>query len=206
MVQTKEQPPAKQDLAERDLVEQARRDRQAFGVLYDRYVDQIYTFAYRQTNDDALAKDITAITFEKALRHLNRYQWQGTAFIAWLYRIARNEIIQHHRRQRWLAPLRGWLISASNVEKTAQSHEQQDAVQVALQRLPDRDREVIILRFFEDLTSAEVAEVLGCSTTNVYVKLHRALTRLRRELEAGQTAVASSPAETERKSYVSKKV
>lgn len=188
------------------LVRQARQDPQAFGLLYDRYVEQIYAYAYRQTNDDALAKDITAITFEKALRHLKGYRWQGIAFVAWLYSIARNEISQHHRRQRWLAPLRGWLLSTPNVEKTVQRREEQDAVHVALSRLQARDQEVIVLRFFEELSSAEVAEILGCSTANVYVKLHRALARLRRELEAGQTAIISAQTKETRENYVSEKV
>jgi RNA polymerase sigma-70 factor, ECF subfamily len=168
---------------EERLVERAQQDPQAFGVLYDRYVDRIFTFAWRQTADEALAKDVTATTFEKALRHLRRYQWQGNSFCAWLYRIARNEISQHYRRQRFLAPLRGWLLSDLNVEKSVQRQERKDALHRALARLSPADREVINLRFFEELTSAEVAEILGCSSANVYVRLHRALGRLRRELE-----------------------
>jgi RNA polymerase sigma-70 factor, ECF subfamily len=191
---------------EEQLIEQARQEPELFARLYDRYVDQIYAFAYRLTNDEVLAQDVTAVTFEKALRYLKSYRWQGIPFVAWLYRIARNEAIQQQRRQRWLAPLHGWLTSGSNVEKTAQAHQQQDAVHTALRRLSQRDREVIILRFFEDLSSAEVASVLGCSRANVYVRLHRALTRLRQELESDQTAVTPTPAESVREDYVSRKV
>jgi RNA polymerase sigma-70 factor, ECF subfamily len=191
---------------EEQLIEQARQEPEAFARLYDRYVDQIYAFACRLTQDEVLAQDVTAVTFEKALRNLKSYRWQGIPFVAWLYRIARNEAIQQQRRQRWLAPLQGWLISGANVEKTAQAREQQDAVQTALRRLSQGDREVIVLRFFEDLSSAEVATVLGCSTANVYVKLHRALTRLRQELESDQTAVTPTPAKSVREDYVSRKV
>jgi RNA polymerase sigma-70 factor, ECF subfamily len=194
---------------EQTLVEQAKRDPEAFGRLYDRYVAQIYAYAYRQTYDDALAQDITAATFEKALRHLPRYRWQGVSFVAWLYRIARNEIIQRHRRERFLAPLRGWLLSAANVEKTAESREQRDAVQAALKRLPAKEREIISLRFYEELSSDEVAEILGCSTNNVYVKVHRALARLRQELETQDFVSLRRPnaaTSTERENYVSEKV
>jgi RNA polymerase sigma-70 factor, ECF subfamily len=177
---------------EEALVQRAQEDPQAFGVLYDRYVDRIYTFAWRQKSDKALAQDVTAITFEKALRHLQRYRRQGSSFCAWLYRIARNEIVQHYRRQRFLAPLRGWLLSDSNVERAVQNQERQDALQEALARLPAPDREVIVLRFFEELSSAEVAEILGCSTANVYVRLHRALGRLRREMEVGASGEFAS--------------
>jgi RNA polymerase sigma-70 factor, ECF subfamily len=191
---------------EQRLIEQARQEPQAFGPLYDRYVAQIYNFAYRLSGDEAQAQDITAVTFEKALRNLRQYQWQGVAFVAWLYRIARNEFIQQQRRRRWLAPLQGWLISAANVEQTAQANEQRDALRQALQRLPDSDRELIVLRFFEELSSSEVAEILACSTANVYVKLHRALARLRQELESSPTAVDPTPAKNKRENYVSKKV
>ncbi|MCL4870370.1 MAG: sigma-70 family RNA polymerase sigma factor [Anaerolineae bacterium] len=185
---------------EERLVEQAKEDPEAFGRLYDRYIDQIHTYIFRQINDDALAQDITAAAFEKALRNLHRYHWQGVSFAAWLYRIARNEMIQRLRRERFLAPLRGWMLSSLNVEKTTEIREQQNHVQQAIKKLPSRDREVIILRFYEELSSAEVAEVLGCSTANVYVRLHRALTRLRQELATDSTTVTNL---TERENYVS---
>ena len=176
---------------EERLVEQAKQDPQAFGRLYDRYVDKIYVYVYRQVNDDALAQDITAAAFEKALRGLPRFRWRGVSFAAWLYRIARNEMIQRLRRERFLAPLRGWLLSSANVEKTAETRQQQTELQQALRRLPDKDREIIALRFYEELSSVETAEVLGCSTANVYVRLHRALTRLRQELESDHRSAGS---------------
>ncbi|KAA3659718.1 MAG: RNA polymerase subunit sigma-70, partial [Chloroflexi bacterium] len=79
------------------LVKQAQTDPNAFGALYDRYVDRIYAYAYRQVQEAALAQDVTAVTFEKALRHIRKYRWQGKSFCAWLYRIARNEAMSHHR-------------------------------------------------------------------------------------------------------------
>jgi RNA polymerase sigma-70 factor (ECF subfamily) len=172
------------DNDEQRLVEQACQESQAFGALYDRYVDRIYAYAARQSNGDAtLAQDVTAATFEKALRHIQRYRWQGVSFCAWLYRIARNELAQYHRRQRFLAPLLAWQANEARVEKAVQANEQRDELHEALARLPAKDREVITLRFFEELASAEVAEVLNCSTAQVYVRLHRALGRLRQELE-----------------------
>ena len=87
-------------LSEKALVEQAKKDPQAFAALYDRFFRRIYTFVYMQMNDESLAKDLTAATFEKGLRNISRYQWRNVSFAAWLYRIARNEIGQHRRRQR----------------------------------------------------------------------------------------------------------
>ena len=70
------------------LVEQAKSDPQAFAGLYDQYFRRIYAFIYLQTHDTALTKDITAATFEKALRHLHQFEWREITFAAWLYRIA----------------------------------------------------------------------------------------------------------------------
>lgn len=87
------------------LVEQAKGDPAAFGVLYDRYVDRIYGYALREMRDVAAAQDVTAATFEKALRHLRRFRWGQMGLAPWLYRIARNEIVQQYRREKRLSPL-----------------------------------------------------------------------------------------------------
>lgn len=172
------------DIAERKQIERAKEDTQEFGFLYDRYVDRIYAYALRRTGDQNLAKDVTSVTFEKALHGLQRYRWRGVSIGAWLYRIARNEISANYRKQRRLVTLPLHLSSAMNVEEMIQSRDQVDGLHAALARIPARDQELLALRFFEDLSSPEVAEVLGCSTNNVYVRLHRALKRLRKELES----------------------
>ena len=172
------------DNVDQRLVEQAQNDSQAFAQLYERYVDRIYAYTYRQSGDEALAADVTATTFEKALRHIRRYRWQGHSFGTWLYRIAHNELIQHHRRERFLSPLRRLWSGREDVERAVLANEQHNALQLALTQLSKADRNVITLRFFEELSSADVAKILGCSTQNVYVRLHRALNRLRQHLEA----------------------
>jgi RNA polymerase sigma-70 factor (ECF subfamily) len=165
---------------ERALVQKAQRDRQAFGVLYDRYFTRIYQFVYRRTGDEALTQDITSATFEKALANLWRFRWQGVSFGAWLYRIARNELAQHYRRARRTRPLLSWHLADA---QALPPNGHQDALNTAFAKLSDADRELLTLRFFEDLESAEVAAILGCSVPNVYVRLHRALQRLRREMD-----------------------
>ncbi len=170
---------------EESLVARAKEDPQAFGTLYDMYVGRIYAYVYRQTRDEAQAKDVTATTFEKALRHIERFEWRGKSFCAWLYRIARNEVIQQQRKQKvWNLFLRNpQLPEERGPEAVMQSHERRNEIHEALARLNDRDREIITLRFFEELSSEDVAEILNCSTDNVYVRLHRALKRLRKQLE-----------------------
>jgi RNA polymerase sigma-70 factor (ECF subfamily) len=171
---------------ERQLVEAAQHNPQAFGTLYDRYIDRIYAFAYRRTGgDEALAGDITSATFEQALRHIQRYRWQGFSFGAWLYKIARNELAQHYRRSRPLSFLGLGRAEQDEIDIEAEvdSALQRDTIHLALKKLSDGDREIITLRFFEGLSSPEVSEVLGCSVDNVYLRLHRALGRMRKHLE-----------------------
>lgn len=164
------------------LVERARQEPQAFASLYDRYVDRIYAYAQRETGDQILAQDMVSATFEKALKNLNRYEWRGTSFGAWLYRIARNEIMMVRRKQKWTLPLLGEWTSPTRVEEEVQARQERDHIVAALDRLKQRDQEILRLRYHEELTHEEIGEVLRCSTKNVAVRLHRALKRLRREM------------------------
>ena len=86
---------------EQALVEQAITEPSAFAELYNCYVDRIYAFVYRRVENEMLAQDITSTTFEKALRALPTYRSKGGGFYAWLYTIARNEVIAHQRRRRF---------------------------------------------------------------------------------------------------------
>jgi RNA polymerase sigma-70 factor, ECF subfamily len=171
------------DSDEISLIRRARDDTQAFVTLYERYVERIYRFAYRRTHDEPLARDITSTTFEKALRSLRRFEWRGVSFGAWLYKIARNEIAHHYRRW-FFVPLLTRYPTDLDVERTVQSNQDRDSIYAGLAKLSGADRELIMLRYFEDLSSAEVAEILGCSVDNVYLRLHRALGRLRKNLES----------------------
>ena len=164
------------------LVEQARADPLAFVALYERYVERIFSFAYHRTGDQTLAADITSATFEKALRSIGRYRWRGVSFGAWLYQIARNEITQHYRRQLFL-PLHNRYPTMFNLEQSVQSSQQRDTLYVVLGKLSEADQELITLRYFESLSIVEVAAVLNCSVDNIYVRLHRALSRLRKHME-----------------------
>lgn len=166
------------------LIEQAKRDPVVFGKVYDLYAERIFKYAYRQLLDEALAQDVTAVTFEKALRHIQSYEWQGKSVLAWLYRIARNEAISQQRKRKWLMPWQRTVTTELRHTETAVVHDQRrEQIHNALHKLPAKDREIIHLRYFEELSGDEVAEVLDCSTNNAYVRLHRALKKLQTELE-----------------------
>ena len=77
---------------EQQIVQKAKQDANAFGALYDRYFEGIFHFIYRRTDDEAVAGDLTSLTFLKALQNLKRYEFRGLPFSAWLFRIAANEV------------------------------------------------------------------------------------------------------------------
>ena len=167
---------------ERNLVEQARNDPQAFAALYDRFVEPVYQYAMRRTRDRLLAEDITSATFEKALHHLRKYGWEGKSYRAWLYRIAYQQIVQHHRRNYRFVPISIDQPSNSNVEGQVQTTMQFETIMKASLNLSQEDQEVISLRLIECLSTSEAAEFFECSPQNVSVRLYRALKRLREHL------------------------
>lgn len=175
------------DADESALVERAKRDPLAFGALYDRYVDRIYGYALRETGHAAAAQDVTSATFERALRHIGRFRPGPNGIAPWLYRIARNEIIQQYRRDKRLRPLGGEPVAAGAkpgdtarpIELAVMSGERERDLYAALTQLSEADRDVLTLRFLEQLPTESVAQILECSRDNVYVRLHRALGRLR---------------------------
>lgn len=173
---------------ERALVERAKASAEGFGELYDRYYDRLYAYAYRRTASRQETEDITSAIFEEVLRGIGRFQWRDIPLSAWLYRIA-NNVISDHYRQRYRAEA----VELARVVETASDgqgpeewiaqQEGREAMKRALAALSQRDQDVINLVFFEDLPREEVARVLGCSVANVYVRLHRALQRLRRQMD-----------------------
>lgn len=163
---------------EQQLIEKAKADPEAFGLLYSHYVDRIYAFAYQLTRDPMLADDLTAMTFEQALTNLASYEWRGYPFGTWLYQIARRNVYAHTRRTRRLLP---W--SFSKESRSTHSFEEQVEDRTILERhlasLPTNYREVLILRYIHGLPSADVANILSCSVPDVYRYLNRALKKLK---------------------------
>ena len=173
-------------LDEQQLVRRAQADPAQFVHLYDRYVQRIYAFVRRESADVPSAEDIVATTFEKALRNLPHYEDRGVSFGAWLYKIARNEVRRHHNKGRWLAPLRDWLPSKLDVEQTVGERVAVGRITQIAQTLSKRDQEILRLHFYEQLSHAEVAAVLGCTQHNAAVRLSRALARLRNAVEVNE--------------------
>jgi RNA polymerase sigma-70 factor, ECF subfamily len=173
---------------EAELVEAARSDGQAFGLLYDRYRDPIHNYICRWVWSCYEAEELVATVFEAALRGLPRYEQRSLPFGAWLYRIASNKVVDY-QRQRIRHP-QTTLEDASTVVDHApgpgeqlDALEEQAALRRALTQLSAADQTVIMLIFFEEVDRRQAAAILECSVDAVYVRLHRALRRLRAVLE-----------------------
>lgn len=177
-----ERGPSSRDL-DPDLpaVRAAQADHRAFGVLYRRYLEAIYSYVFFQLGDHHDAEDVTERTFLAALGAIDGFREQGASFRAWLFRIARNTVANHHRsrfrRRTTSLDAVAEHPPASDADPAAMTIRADELrrVRQALGSLPDDRRQVVLLRFAEGLSTAEVAVVLERSEGAVRVLLHRAL-------------------------------
>jgi len=158
-------------------------DAEAFGALYDRYVDAVYRYAYYRVRNEAEAEDVTSDVFFKALRAMPRYRPQQP-FLAWLYRIARNTLIDRLRRLRPQIPFEDALRHPGAdrvVDPDAGLDQLSDSVELraAIARLTPLQQDVIILRYVEGMDTKSIGRILGRREGTVRGIEFRALGALR---------------------------
>ncbi|MFZ2359668.1 MAG: sigma-70 family RNA polymerase sigma factor [Anaerolineae bacterium] len=173
---------------EAELIAQAKDDPIAFGVLYERYVDRIYSYIYYRTGNQQDAEDLTARTFFKALDHIGRFNDRGVPFSAWLYRIAHNLVANWHRdrsRRPELALEDQMHLShgPGNPERLAEASEAREALMGAIRRLPDDRQQLILLKFSDALPNAQIGAIMGRSEGAIKSLYHRTLLALREDLQ-----------------------
>jgi RNA polymerase sigma-70 factor (ECF subfamily) len=166
------------------LVRQAQDgDGEAFGQLYDRYVDTVFRFIYFRVNDRALAEDFTSETFLRALRRISTISYQGRDIGAWFVTIARNIVLDHMKSARH----RLEVTTADTVEGTDREPSTEDAVlgalasehlMAAVRQLGDEQRECVMLRFIQGFSVSETAQVMGKNDGAIKALQHRAVRKL----------------------------
>ena len=169
---------------ERKEILAAQRDRAAFAPLYERYVDQIYAYAYTLTKDKEQAEDVTAATFAKAIEELPRFQWRGVPYSAWLYRVAGNLVSRERRRPGWIELAPHMAGDALDPAAAAEALDRATEIRAAVALLPADQRQAVVLRFGGELRNREIAEIMQRSEGAVKLLTFRALTTLRRRLGA----------------------
>lgn len=171
------------------LIARAKEDPEAFGALYERYVDKIYNYIYYRTGTEQDAEDLTARTFYRALDHLPGYEDRGAPFSAWLYRIAHNLVANWHRdhSRKQMISLEKLTLKAPRDKRPAPTTEKIDEEEILLQAVrrlaPDRQR-LIILKHVEGMTNAEIGEVMGRTEGAIKSLYHRTLVTLREDLRS----------------------
>jgi RNA polymerase sigma-70 factor (ECF subfamily) len=163
-------------------------DNEAFGVLYERYIDRIYNYIYYRTGNPFDAEDLTERVFLRAMRHITRYRDRGLPFSAWLYRIAHNLVANWHRdnSRRKEIPLDDSIYTPHRNEhpehELLASEEQERLIRV-IRLLPEDRQQLLILKFVDHLSNAEIGVIMSRTEGAIKSLYHRTLLTLRDELE-----------------------
>ncbi len=173
-------------LSDQELVRRARRERQAFGVLYERHVAAIYRYVFYRVGNVEDAEDLTARVFARALRHIHNYDDRGLPFTAWLYRIAHNVVANFHRdnSRRPSVPLEeaDALSSATGEddhEQRIDRERERARLLRAVRKLPPERQHLLVLKFVEQLQNAEIGQIMNRSEGAIKSLYHRTLLQLR---------------------------
>ncbi len=174
---------------EEDVLARASQgDKDAFGALYERYAERIFNYVYYRTGNQHDAEDLTARVFQRAMNHIRNYTDRGVPFSAWLYRIAHNLVANWHRnrsRKQEIAiddlpvlPTKG-----DHPERNLVRSQEQDALLRMIRKLPPERQNLLILKFVENMSNAEIGKIMGRSEGAVKSLYHRTLLALRDQLE-----------------------
>jgi RNA polymerase sigma-70 factor (ECF subfamily) len=166
-----------------------KRDPEAWAGIYEEYFPRVYRYIALRVGDKTEAEDLAEQVFLKALESISSFKWRGVPVSAWLFRIAHNQIIDYRRtsKAKLHLPLDESLVS-NDADPVLEAERNLDINQVvqAVGQLTQAQRDVIELRFAGELSTAEVAKVLGKSQGAVKVMQHSALAALRRRLSSGR--------------------
>jgi RNA polymerase sigma-70 factor (ECF subfamily) len=177
----------KEQSEEQILALAASGDREAFGLLYEKYVTRIYNYIYFRTGNVSDAEDLTAKVFMRAMRHIRNYRDLGLPFSAWLYRIAHNLVANWHRdngRKKEIPLDDGFFTPFSkHPESEVVQGEEREKILRIIRKLPPERQQLIILKFVEQLSNAEIGQIMGKSEGAIKSLYHRTLISLRNEYE-----------------------
>lgn len=169
------------------LTRAAQGDQEAFGVLYEQYIGRIFNYIYYRTGNVHDAEDLTARVFFRAMSHIKNYNHRGLPFSAWLYRIAHNLVANWHRdnsRKKEISLDEGFLSypKSEHPEYELVRSEDWDRLMRYVRTLPQERQQLLILKFVDHLSNAEIGQIMGRTEGAVKSLYHRTLITLRDQL------------------------
>ena len=178
---------------EKTLIDKAKRDPAAFGILYERYVERIFNYIYYRTGSANDAEDLTGKVFFKAMGHIQNYKHMGLPFSAWLYRIAHNLVANYHRdrarkQEVSLDDMQGQTLVQTSPQpepRLVRSQEVENLLVMIRDLAPNR-QELLILKFVDQLSNAEIGQIMRKSEGAIKSLYHRTLLELREKMESEQ--------------------
>lgn len=167
-----------------EIILKAKKSPDAFKPLYERYFKKIFQFVFNRIRDKEITADLVSQIFLKALNNINRFQYNGIPFSAWLYRIAINEVNLYYRKNK----IRHITLDQSMIDgirEEAYGNDKERLFEILEKILPtlnNEELELLELRFFEKKNYNEIAYILNISESNARIKLWRILEKLRKEI------------------------
>jgi RNA polymerase sigma-70 factor, ECF subfamily len=179
-------------LSDAELVDLAKIKHVHFGVLYERYFDKIFRFVFnRLGGDEATTGDLTQQTFLKAMANIQKYEDRGLPFCSWLYRIAQNEVNLFFRENKkaFTVEIEDWQVCSIMEEASigkCMSVEDQEKLVLKLNGLPQESIDLIELRFFQELSFKEIADIYTITEANAKMRIYRILEKMSKNWKEAQ--------------------
>jgi RNA polymerase sigma-70 factor (ECF subfamily) len=177
-----------QKLSESEIIALAKKDRKYFGPLYDRYFEQIFRFVFKRLGgDEDTAGDLSQQTFIKAMANMEKYEDRGFPFSSWLYRIAQNEVSMYFRQQKksHAVPIDENRIqevaTEAEIFSSHMSIDDQERLIEMLNGLEESHLDLIELRFFQQMSFKEIAEIYSVSEATAKMRTYRILERINKQ-------------------------
>jgi RNA polymerase sigma-70 factor (ECF subfamily) len=176
------------DMTEDEAMDLAiQGDGDAFSFLYELYVNRIFSYIYYRTGNISDAEDLTARVFQRALGHITHYTQKGIPFSAWLYRIAHNLVANWHRdngrrQEVALDDQPDLIMPAEHPERQMVNDQEVERLIQAIKRLSPERQQLIVLKFVQQLSNAEIAVIMSKSEGAIKSLYHRTLLELREEI------------------------
>lgn len=174
-------------LTEGEQIQLAQKDHRYFGVLYEKYFDQIFRFVFKRLGgDEAVSGDLTQQTFLKAMANISKYEDRGLAFSSWLYRIAQNEVnlfFRNEKKTRLIDVNENQLKSVLEESEisSGMSQEDQEKLVKYINELEPEQLDLIELRFFQALSFKEISDIYNITEANAKMRIYRLLEKINKK-------------------------